>query len=421
MGGAYSGTTGESSSYKHGFFNRTVDHVEMVLASGEIVICSETENADLFHGAAGGLGSFGVVTMLAIRVEKAKKYVETVYHPVTSIQEAVDKVKHFTSPGAEYDRWDYVDGILWSKTSGAVITGRRTNECAPGAAVARFSAPTDPWFAWHVEERLKESNNAPVTEFIPLPEYYFRYDRGGFWVGASVFEATNGYVPFSKRTRYWLDDFLHTRMLYASMHALFLNVQIIQDVAVPMKAAADFIEWETENIKIWPLWLCPLKQSPAPTLHPHTSEKRADGTPELMMNVGIWGAPLEVSIDCYLDENKMIEDKLHEVGGMKWMYAASFATEDDWWRPFDREWYHSLRKKYHATTLPTIFDKARTDPVKLRQREENATWKDFITYGIYFPGAAPLALAKAWLGGEWKKKRQSTWMNWVPREKDSIK
>ncbi|KAF2213044.1 hypothetical protein CERZMDRAFT_111448 [Cercospora zeae-maydis SCOH1-5] len=413
VGGGYSGTTGESSSYKHGFFNQTLESVEMVLANGEVVTCSDTNMPDLFYGAAGGLGSFGVVTMLAIRLEKAQKYVETTYHPVSSIEEAVEKVKHFTS-GAQYDKFDYVDGILWSKTSGAIITGRRTNERTPVMDVTRFSAPSDPWFAWHVEERLKDSKG-PVTELIPLPEYYFRYDRGGFWVGASIFEMTKGVVPFNKRTRYWLDDFLHTRMLYAAMHSLYLNIQIIQDVAIPMSAAKEFIEWETEEIKIWPLWLCPLKQSPAPTLHPHTGEKKGDGTPELMLNVGIWGSPLEADLDCYLNENKAIEDKLHEVGGMKWMYAASFASEEDWWRPFDRKWYDALREKYHATTLPTIFDKARHDPKKLEQHVENFSWKDALPIMLCTGGG--LALGKAWLSGEWKKKRKSTWMNWVPREK----
>jgi delta24-sterol reductase len=39
-GGGYAGTAGESSSFKHGFFNYTIESVEMILATGEVVKCS---------------------------------------------------------------------------------------------------------------------------------------------------------------------------------------------------------------------------------------------------------------------------------------------------------------------------------------------------------------------------------------------
>ncbi|KAH0391010.1 FAD-binding domain-containing protein, partial [Aureobasidium melanogenum] len=42
-GGGYAGTAGESSSFKHGFFNHTIESVEMILATGEVVKCSPTE------------------------------------------------------------------------------------------------------------------------------------------------------------------------------------------------------------------------------------------------------------------------------------------------------------------------------------------------------------------------------------------
>lgn len=47
VGGGYSGTSGESSSFKHGFFDKTINYVEMVLANGDVVKISPTENADL--------------------------------------------------------------------------------------------------------------------------------------------------------------------------------------------------------------------------------------------------------------------------------------------------------------------------------------------------------------------------------------
>jgi delta24-sterol reductase len=93
VGGGYAGTSGESSSFKWGFFNRTINYVEMVLANGEIVKASEKENTDLFHGAAGAVGTLGVVTLVELQLIEAKKYVGTIYHLVAGMDEAILKLK----------------------------------------------------------------------------------------------------------------------------------------------------------------------------------------------------------------------------------------------------------------------------------------------------------------------------------------
>lgn len=142
VGGGYSGTSGESSSFKHGFFDRTINSVEMVLADGEVVTISPTEKPDLFHGAAGAVGTFGVTTLIELRLQKAKKFVETTYHPVYSMSEAIKKLHEVTAD----PELDYVDGIMFSKTEGAIVTGRLTDEKREGISVQRFSGARDPWF-----------------------------------------------------------------------------------------------------------------------------------------------------------------------------------------------------------------------------------------------------------------------------------
>lgn len=86
----------------------------------------------------------------------------------------------------------------------------------PRAMVANEVLCEDPWLLHHVKEAIAKGAQ-PITEAIPLAEYLFRYDRGGFWVGASAFEYFN--VPFNNFTRWWLDEFLHTQMMYTALHA----------------------------------------------------------------------------------------------------------------------------------------------------------------------------------------------------------
>ncbi|KEF56937.1 uncharacterized protein A1O9_07127 [Exophiala aquamarina CBS 119918] len=45
---------------------------------------------------------------------------------------------------------------------------------------------------------------------------------------------------------------------------------------------------------------------------------------------------------------------------MKWQYADTFYTEEEFWAIYDREGYQKLRRKYGAESLPDVYQKVRT-------------------------------------------------------------
>lgn len=414
-GGGYSGTSGESSSFRHGFFDRTLNSVEMILANGEVVKCSANENEDLFRGAAGALGTFGVTTLLEIRLKEAKKYVETTYHPVFSIADAVSTIHELAKP--ENQDIDYIDGILFSLKQGVIITGRLTNGASLDLPVQRFSAPTDPWFYLHAQSKvaINTDPHKPYKEMIPLPEYLFRYDRGGFWVGRAAFTYFKPFVPFNALTRWFLDDFLHTRMLYKALHGSgHTERMFVQDLALPYRSAQSFIEYADERLGIWPLWLCPLKPSRMPTIHPHdnkiaSSHAENGEEPEQMLNIGLWGLGPPIRED-FINANRDIEAKLRELNGMRWLYAQTYHTSSEFWSDFDKGWYDGLRKKYHAEGLPDVFEK-----VKLNRDKATMTpsWEQWARSLWPMPGF--IGLQKAIASGDYKIARNSSWREWVPR------
>jgi FAD/FMN-containing dehydrogenase len=59
---------------------------------GEVVTCSEAENPDLFFGALGGLGQFGIITRARIALERAPQRVTISTSPdiTTCISSSVD-------------------------------------------------------------------------------------------------------------------------------------------------------------------------------------------------------------------------------------------------------------------------------------------------------------------------------------------
>ncbi|TQS32411.1 hypothetical protein Golomagni_07269, partial [Golovinomyces magnicellulatus] len=228
-GGGFSGTSGESSSFRHGFFNENVEEVEIVLGNGELVRASKDERSDLFQGAGGALGTLGIVTLMKVRLIEAKKYVHARYIRINGVGNTVERIKNMTSTTDA----EYLDGIVYSNQHSVIITGSPVNELPEGTSLRTFSNAADPWFYMHVRHCTESiDTDSIVEEYIPLAEYLFRYDRGGFWVGEQGYTYFKC-IPFNRFFRWLLDDFSHTRTLYHALHSSGIASQfVIQDITV---------------------------------------------------------------------------------------------------------------------------------------------------------------------------------------------
>lgn len=387
-GGGFAGTGGESSSFRHGFFDDTVHRVEMVLADGEVVMASRDERPDLFAAAPGAVGTLGIVTMLEINLMPAKKYVHAHYYRTKTVAEAVQVVqREITKPENEY-----VDGILFSTDHGVIISGSLTDEKPADAKAQTFSGAWDPWFYLHVEERTASQENGGVEEYIPLAEYLFRYDRGAYWIGRFV--VMYWLMPFNRFSRWLLDDLLHTRMLYRARDTGENNTFMIQDIAMPWETAEDLVNYLDEEHPIWPLWLCPMQRRSPPTFHPFTTpppreSTAAKGQPksQTMLNIGVWGHEGTFYPPAFVEKNRAFEDKVRDLGGMKWLYAHVYQGEEDFWAGYGgRGWYDKLRAKYRASGLPSVYDK-----VHVKEEDKEA----------HEAAARKQAGKYAWLKGYW--------------------
>jgi FAD/FMN-containing dehydrogenase len=288
VGGGFAGSAGESSSFRYGYFDQTVKSIEMVLATGEVLQASPSVNPDLFRGAAGTAGTLGIITKLELALIPAKTFVRLEYHRFNSVPDTLAAVRDATQGRKN----DYVDGILFSPTLGVVMIGRLTNDIPSSARIETFSGPWDPWFYLHAKERATSHHlpSGPPTDHIPLPEYLFRYDGGAFWMGTQAFSYFP-FIPFNRLTRWFLNDFMHTRMLYRALQGSAASTgQMVQDLALPYHTAEAFIDYTAEWLGIWPLWLCPLRGTPRPTFHPSYCGEDGEGVPEPMINIGVWGA-----------------------------------------------------------------------------------------------------------------------------------
>jgi hypothetical protein len=162
----------------------------------------------------------------------------------------------------------------------------------------------------------------------------FRYDRGGFWVGELGYDYFHHLIPFTGFMRWLLGDFSHTRTLYHALHATGVGSRelVVQEVTVPWEKGVEMVEYVSEELEVWPLWLCPLKGGRVRSFHPVTSSASTPSTiSDEMLSIGIWGwGPKDRHQ--FVAKDRGLEAKLEELGGRKWLYAHMFYTEAEFWR-----------------------------------------------------------------------------------------
>lgn len=372
VGGGFSGTSGESSSFRYGTFDATINWIEIVLTTGEVMKASRTEKPDLFWGAASAFGTLGIVTLLEVQLEKAQQYVQLTYHQVSSMADANTMLQ----AGMTDQGNDFIDGIIYAPDSIMIFTGRTTDTLPAGSSPRYFLRSWEPWFYIHasrVRKRLqKPSKIATATDFIPIRDYLFRYDRGAFWTARYGFKYF--LTPFNRVTRFLLNPFMHTRVMYRALHMSGLSdFYMVQDVGVPYNTAEDFLKWHDEHLSFYPLWLCPLRlrrEFPNSEHGLHSEFGRSDA-PDLL-SFGVWG-PLSFSRRIAVSKNRALERKVQELGGKKWLYGHTYYTEDEFWAHYDRKSYDALRAKYSATYLPSVYDKVKVD-YEAEEAAVRASW-----------------------------------------------
>jgi delta24-sterol reductase len=385
VGGSYSGTAAESSSFKFGYFDRTVNWVEFILPNGSVIKASEEENADLLHGAAGAMGTFGVTTLFEIQLIACPALVEVTYLPVTSFSNALGILEACSND----ESISYLDAILFSAYSGVVIAGRLNSESpnkkTPAPPVVRFSRAKDPWFFLHAHDKITHPHNTycivcqwksdmhtpdnPVmVELVPTHDYFFRYDRGSFWMGAYGWNTLP--LPFNRLGRFCFDRLFRTRTMYRLLHHSGQSQRfVVQDFAIPAQKAKEFLEYVDEELQIFPLWLCPIKGGSKAALHTAKTYKVEPlGTTPNLINIGLWGIPSlatrlfsSKNFNEFIDLNRDIERVVRELGGLKWLYAHNYYTEDEFWRVYDKEKYEAQREKFGAQGLPSMWDKVKRE------------------------------------------------------------
>jgi delta24-sterol reductase len=338
VGGGIQGAAAETSSFKWGCFSQTTNWIELILGDGQKLKVSAQDHPDLYYGTAGSCGSLGLVTAAEIKLIPAKRYVTITHHPVKSFDEAVKLSQQFTTLD-----YDFIECIMLTKNHGSVIVGTLSDTVT--GSIHRFIRPFDTWYFLYVEKIA--ALEKVVTNTVPLKDYLFRYNRGAFGCGKLAFDHFG--LPFNGLTRLLLDPLMRTRKLYQALQeSAAAQIYVCQDVMLPTASVVGFMDYIDEEFALYPTGFCPIKPEPRSPLQPNGIAT------EMLYNVAVYGMRL-VPYEKFIEANRKIEEKTHQLGGKKWFYAHSYYSQAEFWKIYDQQWYNQLREKYHATTLPDIY------------------------------------------------------------------
>ncbi|GMH08147.1 hypothetical protein Nepgr_009987 [Nepenthes gracilis] len=121
VGGTLSHAGISGQAFRHGPQIDNVYELEVVTGKGEVFVCSEKQNADLFYGVLGGLGQFGIITRAKISLEPAPRKAKWIRVLYSDFYSFTKDQEHLI---ALEDTVDYIEGFVIINKTGFINNWR---------------------------------------------------------------------------------------------------------------------------------------------------------------------------------------------------------------------------------------------------------------------------------------------------------
>jgi FAD/FMN-containing dehydrogenase len=345
LGGAVAGVGIEASSHRYGLVHESVLELEVLTGDGRILVCTpHNEHADLFYALPNSYGTLGYALRVVARTAPVKRYVRLEHRAFRRGEDCFAALQEIMRAGEA----DFVDGTVFAPDRMFLTLGRFVEQ-APYASDYTYR---DIYYRSIGEKR---------EDYLSAHDFIWRWDTDWFWCSKNLL-AQNPLV----RRLYGpqrLNSRTYTRIMRWNSRVGLTRwldrlqgqhgESVIQDVDVPLSRAAEFLDFFAREIGIWPAWLCPIApQADAGrfTLYPMRREP--------YVNFGFWDVIHTRKGHEPGHFNRLIEEKVSALGGIKSLYSDSFFGRDEFARIYGGEAYRALKRKYDpAATFPELYDK----------------------------------------------------------------
>ncbi|KAG4379314.1 hypothetical protein AAZX31_17G212000 [Glycine max] len=112
VGGTLSNAGVSGQAFRYGPQTANVTELEVVSGKGETLVCSESQNSELFFATLGGLGQFGIITRARVPVQQAPDMVRWIRVVYTEFGDFTRDAEWLVTL-REGDGFDYVEGFVF--------------------------------------------------------------------------------------------------------------------------------------------------------------------------------------------------------------------------------------------------------------------------------------------------------------------
>lgn len=344
LGGAVAGVAIESSAFRYGLVHETVEELEVLTGDGRVVVARrDNEHRELFYGFPNSYGTLGYALRLKVRAVPVKRYVRLEHRRFSGAD------AFFGELGALcHSDLDFIDGTVFARDEMYLTVGRFVDQ-APYTSDYSFE---------HIYYRSIRSRS---EDYLAVRDYLWRWDTDWFWCSKNV-GAQNPLLRRFAFGRSRLNSVTYTKIMRWNARWGFTRVfnrllglhteSVIQDVDIPLARCAEFLDFFLREIGILPIWICPIRAHSGDfLLYPLEPG-------QLYVNFGFWDVVKRRRPFPPGYHNRLIEDKVQALGGIKSLYSESYFAEDEFWRIYNGEAYRRLKARYDPDgAFPDLYQK----------------------------------------------------------------
>jgi FAD/FMN-containing dehydrogenase len=351
LGGAVAGLGIESSSFRNGLPHESVLEMEILTGDGRVVVATaDNEHADLYRGIPNSYGTLGYVLRLRIELEPVTPFVRLRHLRFDTADECMAVMATVCSERVhDGERVDFVDGTVFSPDEQYITLASFVDNAPTVSDYTGMSV-----YYRSIQHRAED--------YLTVHDYLWRWDTDWFWC-SRAFGVQNPAVRRLWPKRYRRSDVYRRLVAFDRRHQLSARYQrlrgqpqqeaVVQDVEIPVDQTAKFLDVFHRDVRIEPIWLCPLRLRSDRTwpLYPLEPD-------ELYVNVGFWSAaPLQPGQPADY-HNRLIEETVSALGGHKSLYSTVHYPAEEFWRRYNGPVYEELKAAYDPYgRLPDLYDK----------------------------------------------------------------
>jgi FAD/FMN-containing dehydrogenase len=336
VGGAVAGCSVESMSYRYGGFHDRCIEYELITTRGEILSVSRERDPLLFEMTHGSYGTLGVLTKIVFDLVPAKPFVRMNYERFGGPREFAEAVLERAKTGAQ----DFMDAIVHGPSQFVLCSGHFEDK-APYTSDYKGASI------------FYKSTAEKAEDHLTTEDYCFRYDTECHWLTRTV--PPLEWPLVRKAVGQWFlgsTNLIRWSKRLAPVLALKKRPDVVVDLFIPSSRFLDFFEWYDKAVFFYPLWIVPYR---IPTPYPWVAPAQAARIGELVFDCAIYGRPnADPDVDC----SQLLEEKTHELGGIKTLISSNHYTPERFWSIYDRANYDAAKARLDPEgAFPGLYEK----------------------------------------------------------------